>query len=211
VFSVDTKVFLIRHGDTDWHEQGKLLGRRDRPLSDRGRAQSERLLAAFEGMDIREVIASPLQRAVHAAELIGKRYQMDIARDSRLMDMHMGSWEGKTRAELADTPEYEQFLRDPHTAPIPGGENLEQVRRRAVAGIRQVLEDSAAGDSVAVVTHSIIIRALLIHYMSAPPATFHRLRINAGSASVLSFSHDDVPRILAVNWCPGLADVGQAD
>lgn len=206
---MDTKVFLIRHGDTDWHEQGKLLGRRDRPLSDRGRAQSERMLAALGGVDIREVIASPLQRAVHTAELIGKRYQMDIARDSRLMDMHLGSWEGKTRAELADAPEYQQFLRDPHTAPIPGGENLEQVRRRAVAGIRQVLEDSAAGDSVAVVTHSAIIRALLIHYMSAPPATFHRLRISAGSASVLAFSHDDVPRILAVNWCPGLADVGQ--
>jgi broad specificity phosphatase PhoE len=204
---VDTKVFLIRHGDTDWHEQGKLLGRRDRPLSDRGRAQSERMLAALEGMDIREVIASPLQRALQTAEAIGKRWQMDIARDSRLTDMHMGAWEGKTRAELADAPEYQQFLSAPHGAPIPGGENLDQVRRRAVAGIEQVLEDSATGDTVAVVTHSTIIRALLVHYMSAPPATFHRLRINPGSVSVLSFSHDQVARILAVNWCTAIGDV----
>jgi broad specificity phosphatase PhoE len=207
VVAVDTKVFLIRHGDTDWHEQGKLLGRRDRPLSEHGRAQSERILAALEGVDIREVIASPLQRALQTAEIIGKHYQMDIARDSRLTDMHLGTWEGKTRAELADTPEYQQFLSSPHGASVPGGENLEQVRRRAVAGIEQVLEDSATGDTVVVVTHSTIIRTLLVHYLSAPPATFHRLRISAGSASILSFSHDEVARILAVNWCPAIGDL----
>jgi broad specificity phosphatase PhoE len=204
---VDTKVFLIRHGDTDWHEQGRFLGRRDRPLSERGQAQSERILTALEGINIREVIASPLQRALQTAEVIGKRYQMDIARDSRLTDMHMGAWEGKTQAELADTPEYQQFLSAPHGAPVPGGENLEQVRRRAVAGIEQVLADSATGDTVAVVTHSTIIRTLLVHYMSAPPATFHRLCISPGSASILSFAHDEVARILAVNWCPAIGDL----
>lgn len=203
---LETKVFLIRHGNTDWHEQGKLMGRRDRPLSQDGVAQAERAAVGLEGVPIAEVLSSPLLRAVQTAEIIGKRFGIDIARDNRLTELSLGRWEGMYLNEIANTPEYQQFLADPLVTAIPDGENLEHARRRAASALEQALEDSPTGDAVAVVTHASIIRVLLTHYMGAPPSMYHRVRVSPGSISVLSFSNESAPRVLAFNWCGNIAE-----
>lgn len=205
--SLDTKVFLIRHGITDWHEQGRLLGRRDRPLSDTGTDQAEQVAAALDGVSIAEVVSSPLQRALQTATVIGKRFDIDVARDHRLTNVEFGAWEGSKHQELAQTEEYRRFVSDPLSHPIPKGEHLNDVKKRAVAAVEQVLRDSPSGDAIAVITHSMVIRVLLTHYMAAPPATCHRLRVGPGSISVLTFSVDHRPRVLAVNWGESLKNL----
>ena len=195
-----TNVFLIRHGVTDWHHEGKLLGRRDIPLSEEGLAQAARAARALAGLVISEVLSSPLQRALQTADIIGQSFGIHVARDHRLIDFEVGRWAGMPLEEIAASPAYQEFLANPMSTHIPEGENLEQVRRRAVAAIEQALEDNASGDAIAVITHSGVIRVLLSHYMGAPPATYHRIRVSPGSISALSFSHDRPPRVLACNW-----------
>jgi broad specificity phosphatase PhoE len=202
-----TKVFLVRHGNTDWHEQGKLMGRRDRPLSPDGEAQSRSAAEALSTVAIAEIIASPLLRAVQTAQVLGERVGIDIARDNRLTDLDLGHWEGMPLAEIAATSAYQEFINNPLATDIPGGENLDRAKRRALAAIEQALEDNATGDAIAVVTHASIIRVLLTHYMGAQPAVYHRVRVSPGSISVLSFSHEGPPRVLAFNWRQGLAEV----
>ena len=204
---MDTKVFLIRHGVTDWHHEGKLLGRRDIPLSEEGLEQARRTAGALAGLQIAEVLTSPLQRALQTATLIGQEFNIQIARDHRLTDFEVGHWAGMPLEEIAASPQYQEFLSNPLSTHIPEGENLEQVRQRAVAAIEQALEDNPSGDGIAVITHSGVIRVLLAHYMGAPPATYHRIRVSPGSISVLSFSHEHLPRVLACNWSPALADL----
>lgn len=198
--AVQTTVFLIRHGVTAWHAEKRVLGQRDIPLSQEGRQQAESAAKMLAPVKIGEVLSSPLQRALQTAEIIGRHAGIEIARDPRLIDFKLGKWTGMTYDEVAANPEYQRFLAHPESEQIPGGESLEDIRRRSVAAVEQALRDTPTGDAVAIVTHAGIIRVLLTHYMGSPPANYHRVRVSPGSVSILSFADDrELPRVLAVN------------
>ena len=198
--ALQTTVLLIRHGITAWHAEGRVLGQRDVPLSPEGVAQAEEVAANLAGVKLGEVLSSPLQRAVQTAEIIGREASIEVARDPRLNDFKLGKWTGMSYAEVAADAEYQRFLRDPASTGIPGGESLLEIQRRAIAAVEQALSDAPSGDAVAIVTHAGVIRVLLSHYMGSPPANYHRIRVNPGSISILSFADDrELPRVLAVN------------
>jgi len=210
---VGTKVYLVRHGVTDWHAARRVLGQRDISLNAEGLQQGEALAAALAEVPIGEVLSSPLQRAVQTAEILARRYQIDVARDPRLLDFRVGRWEGMAYDEVAASPEYQRFLVDPMSAQIPGGEDLGQIRDRAVAAVEQALADAPAGESLAMVTHAGIVRVLLAHYLGMNLTNYHRLSVAPGSVSVLSFesdSHRNLPRVLAVNWSAAALAVERA-
>ena len=205
---METRVFLVRHGVTDWHRDKRVLGHRDIPLNADGVAQAERAAAALAGLPIAEVLSSPLCRALETAERIGKNAGIEVARDPRLIELRVGKWEGMTYADVAAHSEYKEFLADPLSERIPGAESMLDVKTRAVAAVEQALEDNPSGDGIAVVTHAGIIRVLLTHYLGSPPANYHRLRVAPGSISVLSFRDGrQLPRVLAVNWAVDLTAV----
>jgi len=197
---LETTVFLVRHGVTAWHAEGRVLGQRDIPLSEAGIAQAEEAAAAVRGVKMSEVLSSPLQRAIQTAEIIGQAAGIEVARDPRLIDFQLGKWTGMTYDDVAKNEEYQRFVQQPDAERIPGGESLEDVRRRAVSAVEQALADNATGDALAIVTHAGIIRVLITHYMGSHPANYHRVRVSPGSISILGFSDDrQLPRVLAVN------------
>ena len=197
---METTVFLIRHGVTAWHAEGRVLGQRDIPLSEAGIAQAEEAAAAVRGVKMSEVLSSPLQRAIQTAEIIGQAAGIEVARDPRLIDFQLGKWTGMTYEDVAKNEEYQRFVLQPDAERIPGGESLDDIRRRAVSAVDQALADNATGDALAIVTHAGIIRVLITHYMGSQPANYHRVRVSPGSISILGFSDDrQLPRVLAVN------------
>ncbi len=204
----ETRVFLIRHGVTEWHREKKVLGQRDVGLNAEGIAQAQALAQALAPIPIGEVISSPMLRAVQTAEIVAGHHKIDIARDPRLADFRVGKWEGMAYADVAASPEYQAFVADPLSQRIPGGEDLTQIRDRAISAIEQAIEDAPAGESVAVISHAGIVRVILTHYLGSNPANYHRLRVAPGSMSVLSFADDrELPRILAMNWRGALEEV----
>jgi broad specificity phosphatase PhoE len=203
---VETRIFLIRHGVTDWHGQKRVMGQRDVPLNAEGINQASAAAQALAGTQLAEVLSSPLLRAMQTADIIAGQFGIEVARDPRLLDFRVGKWEGMSYAEVAASPDYQRFLADPLSTAIPGGEDLRQIRERAVGAVEQALADAPAGESVAIVTHAGVLRVLLAHYLGSPPANYHRLRVAPGSISVLSFASDrELPRVLAVNWRTALA------
>lgn len=202
---METRVFLIRHGVTDWHGEQKLLGQRDIPMNEDGLAQARAAAAALAGAGIIEVLSSPLLRAVQTAEIIGEAFGVQIARDPRLSDFRVGRWEGMTYADISATEEYKKYIDNPLTERIPGGESLLEVQARSVRAVEQALADNPSGDAICVITHAGVVRLLLTHYLGSTPANYHRLRVAPGSISILAFSDDrELPRVLAVNWCATL-------
>ncbi len=205
---LNTTVFLIRHGVTSWHPERRVLGQRDIGLSEAGIAQARASADLLAGIPLADLISSPLVRAVQSAKIIGKPHGIDVARDPRLIDMDVGQWAGMTYQDVSSSPAYQQFVADPMSTTIPGGENFEEVRIRAVSALDQALADSPSGSTIAIVSHAGVIRILLAHYLGSPPANYHRIRVSPGSASVLSFADDrHLPRILAVNCLAGLSQV----
>jgi len=124
--------------------------------------------------------------------------------DGRLADVRVGRWEGMYYRDLAQDPDYQRYLSDPLSERTPGGEQLGEIRDRAVASVHQALGDNPGGENVVIVTHAGIIRTLLVHYMGAALANFHRVRVSTGSISILRFASDrELPRVLAINGAPG--------
>lgn len=204
---METTVYLIRHGITEWHKEKKVLGQRDIGLNAEGILQAQAVARVLAEIPIGEVISSPMLRAVQTAEIVAGQFGIEVARDPRLADFRVGKWEGMSYADVSASPEYQRFLTDPLSERIPGGEDLKQIRDRAVSAVEQALEDCPAGESVAVITHAGIVRVVLAHYLGSNPANYHRLRVSPGSISILSFADDrELPRVLAVNWRGSLRD-----
>lgn len=88
------KIYLARHGQTDWNIQHKAQGRTDIPLNATGRAQAEELRNKIKDLEFDAVYASPLKRAAETAEIaVGDRY--DIIHHDLLLERSFGNVEGK--------------------------------------------------------------------------------------------------------------------
>jgi probable phosphoglycerate mutase len=154
-------VSFLRHGSTAWNEEGRMQGRRDIPLSERGRAEVE-LWRKHSGLAHLVPAAtpwysSPLRRAAETAEILsGALPRCDPA----LIEMDWGHWEGFRLPELRDRYGAE-FARNeaagldfqPH-----GGETPRQVRERVV---RWLAATALVHDSIVAVTHKGVLRAVL--------------------------------------------------
>jgi broad specificity phosphatase PhoE len=144
-------VLAIRHAATDWNASGRLQGRRDRPLSETGRA-TVRGWRLPEGWAEARCLSSPLQRAADTARLLGLRPETEPL----LIVMDWGSWEGRRldelRAELGDAMA-ENEARGLDFRPA-GGESPREVQARL-----QLLLPTL-GEPTILVAHKGVLRAL---------------------------------------------------
>jgi broad specificity phosphatase PhoE len=194
-----TTIILVRSGETPWHQQGRLLGRRDIGITDVGKEQAQRALGYLGELEINELLASPLARAVQTAEVFAGHHHIGVGRDPRLLDLEVGKWEGSPWDDLTRHNEFHDFFAG-ETEGFPDGENLDGARRRAVSSIEQAAADNPHNANIVVVTHSFIVRLILVHYLGMPTGAFVRLQVRPGSLSVLRFiSEMQQPQVLGVN------------
>jgi broad specificity phosphatase PhoE len=197
-----TTLFLVRNADTDFSRDRRVAGRRDIPLSDEGRRKSAALGERMRDLEVTEILASPLPRAVETAEILSVPFKLGVVRDPRLVDFDAGRWDGRNHADIIGTPEYQQLVTSSDPI-IPGGERLGDARDRTVAAVSQALADNELGASIVLVSHAGPLRVLLAHYLGMNVAHFHRLRLSPASVSVVRFdSEEGLPRILSIN-CMG--------
>ena len=199
-----TTLLLVRNGATEWSRERRVVGRRDIGLSAEGRAQAEELAARLVGVEVAEVLSSPLPRAFETAELVASSHKNEVARDPRLTDFHAGKWEGMKYADVSGSEDYRRFLASPLADAIPGGgETLHAARDRMVGSIEQALGDNELGANIIVFSHAGPLRVLIAHYLGMDLANYHRLRISPASVTALRFETEHgMPRVLAVN-CVG--------
>ena len=148
-------LYYVRHGLTDWNAEGRLQGRRDVPLNDKGRRQAARC-----GEILRELIArdgrSPAHYDFVSSPLVRASETMDILRaglglaaggyptDARLAEIAYGSWEGLTYREILARDKHIVAQREGNKWHFraPGGETYEEVARRVLAWYTAVEKDT---------------------------------------------------------------------
>ena len=116
-----TRILLIRHGETIWHEGHRYAGASDVPLTDRGRDQARALTAWGERTDLAAIVTSDLSRAELTAQELAKGAGVTPRVDARLREVDFGRGEGLTRGEMhARFPDALQaFLDRPAENPLP--------------------------------------------------------------------------------------------
>ena len=88
-------IYIVRHGQTDWNVQKKVMGRCDEPLNEKGKEQAEETRNSLIETDIDLIICSPLQRAKQTAEVINRDRNIPIIYDERIIERDFGEFEGK--------------------------------------------------------------------------------------------------------------------
>jgi 2,3-bisphosphoglycerate-dependent phosphoglycerate mutase len=131
-------LLLVRHGETDWNRDGRFQGHADPSLNARGRRQAEELADRLGDVPLTAVYTSDLRRASETAEVVGLRKGVPVVADRDLREIDVGSWAGRTRAEIGDDDW--------------DGETYEQHRERVLAALRSIAAEHPNGD-VLVVTH----------------------------------------------------------
>lgn len=164
-----TQLLLVRHGTTDANVrvpyilQGSSI---DLPLNENGRRQAAQVAGFLADHPIKHVYSSPLQRAAETAGAIAERHGLTVNQIAEITECHVGVWEGKDWGTIArEAPEaYRLFHEDPATHPYLGGETYSDVLRRAWPAFERLLHQHV-GETVVVVAHNIVNRALCAHLM----------------------------------------------
>lgn len=149
-------LYFIRHGETDMNVEQRCQGKVDAPLNERGRAQSVLAAEEFAGKHIDKLYTSPLSRAVFAADLIGHARGIEPETLGWLVEIDHGELEGMDRRQCEEIRPgmIDDWFQRPHTVQFPGGESLDDMRRRVALGLWE-LNNSESGDIV-FVTHQVV-------------------------------------------------------
>jgi probable phosphoglycerate mutase len=188
------RIFLLRHGQTEWSVSGKHTGRTDVPLTERGRglakAAGELIRTVRGGEPPALVLTSPRARARDTAELAGL---VPDRTDERLAEWDYGEYEGRTTPEIRETvPGWTVW-----THPCPGGETAAQVEARADAVLTDVRAALPGGDAV-LVGHGHFSRVLIARWIGLAATEGVRFAMEAPSWAVLG-DERGVPRLDHVN------------
>lgn len=162
---------LIRHGATEWNQDGRYQGHSDPPLSAAGLAQAAELARGLRHLQLSALYASDLQRATATATPLARAHNLSVQLDPRLRELHFGAWEGRPAAAVWATDRERQaaWYADPiHRAP-PGGETVAMLWERVCPALAQIA--AAHPGTVAVVTHGGVIRSVLAWLASGRPWT----------------------------------------
>ena len=132
------RIYMARHGETDWNVERRIQGSTDIPLNENGIRQAyslsnylERQLCA-EDHSLSSVFTSPLKRAKETAEIVGGELHLPVRVISGLEEMNFGVCEGKSwlEAKKEYPKELEAWEENKQFRRIPGGESYQDVLNR---------------------------------------------------------------------------------
>lgn len=198
------KLYIIRHGQTDWNVEGKIQGRQDIPLNDMGRRQARALADGMKSRPVAAVYSSPQKRAMETAEAIAGPLGLTVKAVPQLMEIGYGDWEGRSAEDILTTDRelYESWWQHPATVAPPGGETLNQVDERC----RQAWDIIRAGmkGDTAVVAHGGTLAHFIVHLLEGQPEA---KEIVVSNASITTMDYDPksgVCRLVDLNDCSHL-------
>jgi len=179
------RVFLIRHGETEWSLSGQHTGMTDIPLTENGRTMPRLLAPILAKVTFARIFTSPLKRARETCELAGLGERAEIDHD--LVEWNYGDYEGLTTKEIhAKTPGWMLF-RDG----CPGGDGPEDVARRVDSVIGRV---RAVEGDVALFAHGHVFRVFVARWIGLQATAGCHFVLDTATVSVLSY-YRDVPAI----------------
>lgn len=189
------RLFLTRHGQTDWNIAGRYQGQSDIPLNQTGQLQAEQIAKRLSTETIHAIYSSDLSRAKDTASKIrnlqGQSPAFQI--DSRWRELSFGDWEGMTYKEMsAHSPElFSKWMVNPKDTSTPNGETLVQLAERVKAAFDEI-KNNHQDQTVLVVGHSGSLQTLLAVTLGVDLNRYWQFRVGQASLSELNVVEDSV-------------------
>ena len=196
------KLILVRHGETQWNKENRVIGYADVELNDEGRKQVQRLALVLKEERIDAIYSSPLRRAWETAQEIARFHHGEIKADDSFKELDAGELDGLTYKEMLER--YGEFLKqwvsDPGPLTMPGGESLNSVQERAWQAVGRIRERHPDG-AIMVVSHNFVILCIVCKALGLDLSQFRRLRTNVASISILDFGERGPSLVLFNDTC----------
>lgn len=201
------RLLLVRHGETNWNRDGRFQGQIDIPLNDTGHGQAAQAGEFLKVVHLDAAVTSSMKRPKETADGILKHHpDVTLTTTEDLWEISHGEWEGmlETEIESGYPGMLAEWQKTPQGVQMPGGENLEDVWARAKKGWGTIVEaysDAKTPQTVMVVAHDAINKAILCQVFGLGPEKFWQFKQGNGAVSVIDY-HDgpgSLPVLSAAN------------
>lgn len=192
------KLLLVRHGETDWNRDRRIMGRQEIGLNETGRLQATAMKQALANFPVDALYSSPVCRARETAQILGEDRGLAPLYDERLVEIHYGDWVGMTFDQVRALPDYTPYFQRLETPVAPGGETLFQVRDRAMDFIAEIRKRHPE-QTVVAVSHADWIKCVVMEFLSIPYEHIWKFRIDNVSVSLIECDPLGWDRVVCVN------------
>ena len=174
-----TRIYLLRHGETQWNIDKVFRGRSEIPLTDTGRKQAELAAAHLKADNIHFIYTSPLSRAKETAQICGKILGTKPVVDERFTGLAFGPWQGKPHQEIKERyPDLYRIYKDEfHILRLEGAETLQQAFDRCMAGLADI-KRKHPDESVLIVSHRVICKLMVLGILGKGPEGFYEVKLD---------------------------------
>ncbi|WP_083441863.1 MSMEG_4193 family putative phosphomutase [Nitriliruptor alkaliphilus] len=191
-------IVLLRHATTA--ATGKRLGgwTPGVQLDEAGVAQAEAAAQRLAQLPVKAVYASPLERTQETAKHVAKAHDLKVRTRRDVGEVDYGEWTDRPLGQLRRRSLWPVIQATPSRVTFPGGESIRGAQARAVDAVEALASDHR-GETIVVVSHADVIKAVLAHFLGMPLDTFQRLQIAPASVSVLHLAEGGPPVVSRIN------------
>ncbi len=190
------KLYIIRHGQTDWNRVRRLQGRTDIPLNEWGRRVAELTREGLKDVAFDVAFSSPLLRAKETAEIILKGRNIPVIEDGRLIEIDFGAYEGES-FQLDDENLQNFFSKPEAYYSVDGSESIESVFERTGEFLSELYKKQEYEDSTILLsTHGAALCGLLCNIKQWGKADFWKGGLHKNCGFSIVEVTDGVPKII---------------
>jgi broad specificity phosphatase PhoE len=194
------RLYLIRHGRTDWNDERKIMGVGPVPLNDEGRRTVRRLAEVLSADGIPVIYTSTVMRAMETAEILAAEWGSRIIEEPRLNESPYERWVGKRYSELSQDIDFRLYSSKPSESSFSLEEGMRDVQARALSAVERIVRETDGGRAAAV-SHSDVIKPLVAHLLGMDIDSMHRLSI-ANASATLVVPDAEKNRVRYLNYAP---------
>jgi broad specificity phosphatase PhoE len=197
------ELILARHGETVWNVEKIYRGRMDLNLDEVGIKQAELLGKYLSNWVLAAIYSSPLKRATDTADIIAHYQKIGVHIAEGLIDFDYGEWQAlpEQEAKRLYPTLHNEWHDNPHKVRMPGGESLEDVRKRAIEVVNDVLSKYQV--SVLLVSHRVVNKVLICSLLGLDNSHFWNINLDVGGITIFNYlegrfvltSHNDTSHL----------------
>ena len=186
-----SKIYLVRHGETDWNREDRCQGCIDTDLNNEGLRQAELVAQRLANEEIHAIYCSNLKRAYRTAQIIAKKCGLNVTKSEALNEISFGDWEGLTFEEIRKRHDYDYnvWRLSPHTALFPGEGSLANVYDRVMKYVDEIILQNA-GKNILIVSHGGVIKLIILGLLGIGLEAYNKFYIANTSVSIVHVDKD---------------------
>ena len=200
----DSRIFLIRHGETNWNKEGRFQGQIDIPLNENGKDQARKTFEYLRYVSFNKAFSSSMHRPYETAQIIlQNKKDLKIEKIDSLVEISHGLWEGKLEAEIRE--QWPILLKNWHDKPeeviMPDGESIKDVSERSIEAFNNICSSQKDNDLTLLVAHDAVNKTLICNILGIDYSNIWAIKQGNGGITVIDLFNDPskCPVISALN------------